>query len=122
MLAKGFKWTITMVAILSLAASTVMAAGIPVDDPEADHSNYGDIGKAKEFAKEHMADHGKNLSHKEEMMMLFSLHDANKDGFLDGIELRSVIADMAKSLGHIPLEQMVTMIDHVLGEDDLNNE
>ncbi|KAF8957799.1 hypothetical protein BGZ46_002095 [Entomortierella lignicola] len=122
MLVKGISWTISIAALLSIAASTVMA-GVPVDQSDPEHSNYGDMGKAKEFAKEHMGDKAKNLSEKEELLMLFSLHDSNKDGYLDGIELRAAFSDYEKgSHSAISLKQMNDMIDHVIAEDDINNE
>jgi hypothetical protein len=80
-----------------------------------------------------MGDKGKNLSEKEELMMLFSLHDSNKDGFLDGIELRAAFSDMTSSNDFnkdgkdeskykVTLQQMIDMIDHVIEEDDTDNE
>ena len=76
------------------------------------------------FAKEHMGDKGKNLSEKEELMMLFSLHDSNKDGKLDGIELRAAFSDFNQGAPEstLSLQQMVDMIDHVIAEDDTDNE
>ncbi|KAF9110269.1 hypothetical protein BGX27_006587 [Mortierella sp. AM989] len=125
MLVKGFSWTISVAALLSLAATTVMvaASGIPVDQSDPEHSNYGDMGKAKEFAKEHMGEKGKMLTEKEELMMLFSLHDTNKDGYLDGIELRGAFSDYSKgSSSPLTLKQMTDMIDHVIAEDDTDND
>ncbi|KAG0200284.1 hypothetical protein BGX28_006591 [Mortierella sp. GBA30] len=91
---------------------------------DTEHSNYGDMGKAKEFAKEHMGEKAKDLSEKEELMMLFSLHDSNKDGYLDGIELRAAFSDYNKDSTEtvMSLRQMNDMIDHVIAEDDINNE
>ncbi|KAG0368363.1 hypothetical protein BC939DRAFT_444475 [Gamsiella multidivaricata] len=124
---KSLKCTavIAAVAVLALAA-TVMAgpgAGKP-GSPDNDHSNYGDMGKAKEFAKEHMGEKGKNLTEKEELMMLFSLHDSNKDGFLDGIELRAAFSDYHQGAPEstLSLQQMLDMIDHVIAEDDTDND
>ncbi|KAF9356608.1 hypothetical protein BGX26_004998 [Mortierella sp. AD094] len=123
-MAKGITWTISVAALLSLAVSTVMAGtGIAVDQSDPEHSNYGDMGKAKEFAKEHMGEKAKTLSQKEELMMLFSLHDSNKDGFLDGIELRAAFSDYTQGEdSNLPLEKMHNMIDHVIEEDDTNND
>ncbi|KAG0003974.1 hypothetical protein BGZ80_007705 [Entomortierella chlamydospora] len=123
-MAKGITWTISVAALLSYAVSAVMAgAGMVVDQSDPDHSNYGDMGKAKEFAKEHMGEKAKTLSQKEELMMLFSLHDSNKDGFLDGIELRAAFSDYAHSdESNLSLEKMHDMIDHVIEEDDTNND
>ncbi|KAG0297044.1 hypothetical protein BGZ98_000726 [Dissophora globulifera] len=102
-----------------------MASGaIPGGQPEEDHSNYGDMGKAKEFVKEHMGDKGKSLTEKEELLMLFSLHDSNKDGHLDGIELRAAFSDYKQGAPEsaVSLETMMSMIDHVLDEDDTDND
>ncbi|KAG0051366.1 hypothetical protein BGZ83_003832 [Gryganskiella cystojenkinii] len=117
----------TLYALLALVAfiATASAAGPGIPgQTDTEHSNYGDMGKAKEFAKEHMGDKGKNLSEKEELMMLFSLHDANKDGYLDGIELRAAFSDynQGNTESALPLETMLEMIDHVIAEDDTDNE
>lgn len=74
-----------------------------------------------------MGEKGKNLTEKEELMMLFTLHDTNKDGHLDGIELRAAFSDFndqhtPNSQSSVTLQNIVDMIDHVIGEDDLNNE
>jgi Ca2+-binding EF-hand superfamily protein len=74
-----------------------------------------------------MGEKGKNLTEKEELMMLFTLHDTNKDGMLDGIELRAAFSDFndqhtPNSQSSVSLKHMLDMIDHVIGEDDLNNE
>ncbi|KAI1313374.1 hypothetical protein EDD11_002684 [Mortierella claussenii] len=121
-------WTLSAatVALLLLTVSTVKAATgqIPIGQTDAEHSNYGDMGKAKEFAKEHMGDKGKSLSEKEELMMLFSLHDTNKDGYLDGIELRGAFSDYNQGAleSKLTLQQLVDMIDHVIAEDDTDND
>ncbi|KAG0344433.1 hypothetical protein BG004_004490 [Podila humilis] len=124
MLSRTFTWTLSC-ALLLIAASTAIAAGsIPGGKPEADHSNYGDMNKAKEFAKEHMGEKGKKMTEKEELMMLFSLHDANHDGYLDGIELRAAFSDFNQGAPEtaLSLQAMNDMIDHVIGEDDTDNE
>lgn len=69
-----------------------------------------------------MGDKGKNLSEREELMMLFSLHDSNKDGYLDGIELRAAFSDYEQNDSKLPLQQMLDMVDHVIAEDDIDNE
>jgi len=71
-----------------------------------------------------MGDKGKNLSEKEELLMLFSLHDSNKDGYLDGIELRAAFSDYSQGStdSALPLGTMLDMIDHVIAEDDIDNE
>ncbi|KAF9913834.1 hypothetical protein BX616_009484 [Lobosporangium transversale] len=120
---------VAMLTLLSVSVSVNAQAGKVLKPPmdDADHSNYGDMGKAKEFAKEHMGERGKNLTEREELMMLFSIHDTNKDGYLDGIELRAAFSqasDPAKedSNPQLELEKMIEMIDHVIAEDDINND
>ncbi|KAF9308625.1 hypothetical protein BG006_005382, partial [Podila minutissima] len=75
------------------------------------------------FAKEHMGEKAKTMTEKEELMMLFSLHDANKDGYLDGIELRAAFSDFNQGGPEtaLTLQAMNDMIDHVIGEDDVDN-
>ncbi|KAF9582354.1 hypothetical protein BGW38_000307 [Lunasporangiospora selenospora] len=112
--------------LLIAAAATAHAAGSAFPgsgNPDSDHSNYGDMDKAKEFAKE-MGEKGKNLSEKEELMMLFSLHDSNKDGYLDGIELRAAFSDYNQGVtqSQVLLKSMIDMIDHVIEEDDIDND
>ncbi|KAG0320367.1 hypothetical protein BG000_003617 [Podila horticola] len=114
-------WTLSC-ALLLLASTAIASDNIP--GSEADHSNYGDMHKAKEFAKEHMGEKAKTMTEKEELMMLFSLHDANKDGYLDGIELRAAFSDFNQGAPEtaLTLQAMNDMIDHVIGEDDVDNE
>ncbi|KAG0358850.1 hypothetical protein BG005_001731 [Podila minutissima] len=114
-------WTLSC-ALLLLASTAIAADNIP--GSESDHSNYGDMHKAKEFAKEHMGEKAKTMTEKEELMMLFSLHDANKDGYLDGIELRAAFSDFNQGGPEtaLTLQAMNDMIDHVIGEDDVDNE
>lgn len=46
---KGFTWTIATAALLSLVVSTVMAGPSgSIVDQSGEHSNYGDMKKAKE--------------------------------------------------------------------------
>ncbi|KAF9985997.1 hypothetical protein BGZ65_009132 [Modicella reniformis] len=113
-----------LAAVLSLASTAIAGNNIPIGKTDTDHSNYGDMGKAKEFAKEHMGEKGKNLTEREELMMLFSLHDSNKDGYLDGIELRAAFSDYNQGEPDtmVPLEKMLDMIDHVIEEDDIDND
>ncbi|KAF8988591.1 hypothetical protein CPC16_008624 [Podila verticillata] len=122
MLSRTVTWTLS--CALLLLASTAIADRIPGNQPESDHSNYGDMHKAKEFAKEHMGEKAKTMTEKEELMMLFSLHDANKDGYLDGIELRAAFSDFNQGAPEtaLSLQAMNDMIDHVIGEDDVDNE
>ncbi|GJJ77639.1 hypothetical protein EMPS_09998 [Entomortierella parvispora] len=123
MLPSGRTNSWSLLALLALIATASAGSGIP-GQTETEHSNYGDMGKAKVFAKEHMGDKGKNLSEKEELLMLFSLHDGNKDGYLDGIELRAAFSDYNQGSADsaLPLTTMLDMIDHVIAEDDTDND
>ncbi|KAK3843442.1 MAG: hypothetical protein J3R72DRAFT_440853 [Linnemannia gamsii] len=125
MLKKSIAFACSALVLLLAVATTSVLADMPETD--SDHSNYGDTAKAKEFAKEHMGEKGKNLTEKEELMMLFTLHDTNKDGHLDGIELRAAFSDYndqhtPNSQSTVTLQQMNDMIDHVILEDDINND
>ncbi|PKC10444.1 hypothetical protein RhiirA5_355443 [Rhizophagus irregularis] len=59
----------------------------------------------------------------DDLYYLFSIHDVNRDGYLDGHELREAFIDdeFGDSEG-LKLEEIVEMIDHVLLEDDMNND
>lgn len=39
----------TLVALLALASTVIAGSGIPIGQPDTEHSNYGDMGKAKEY-------------------------------------------------------------------------
>ncbi|KAF9570888.1 hypothetical protein EC968_001197 [Mortierella alpina] len=111
------------VALLAIATTVLAGAGMP-GGTDSEHSNYGDMKKAKQFAMDHMGDKAKTLSEREELMTLFSMHDSNKDGHLDGIELREAFSDYNNGGegSKLTLQQMNDMIDHVIAEDDTNNE
>ncbi|KAF9964635.1 hypothetical protein BGZ70_006170 [Mortierella alpina] len=123
MLAKSHHPVLSALALLAITATVLAGTGLPADT-DSEHSNYGDMKKAKEFAKEYMGDKAKTLSEREELMTLFSMHDSNKDGHLDGIELREAFSDYNNGGegSKLTLQQMNSMIDHVIDEDDTNNE
>ena len=80
--------------------------------------------------KNHLKDiPGQNLeelTEDEELYYLFSIHDVDHDGYLDGHELREAFtdefADLEEGQSPLSLEEIVEMIDHVLLEDDMDNE
>ncbi|KAF9280542.1 hypothetical protein BGZ68_007169 [Mortierella alpina] len=123
MLVKSTHFVLSALGLLAITTTVFAGTGIPAET-DSEHSNYGDMKKAKEFAKEHMGDKAKTLSEREELMTLFSLHDTNKDGHLDGIELREAFSDYNKGGegSKLSLQQMNDMIDHVIAEDDTNND
>ncbi|CAG8633679.1 740_t:CDS:1, partial [Acaulospora colombiana] len=68
--------------------------------------------------------HPEEMTEDDELYYLFSIHDANHDGYLDGNELRDAFTDYDEGTGkpYVSLEEVTEMIDHVLLEDDMNNE
>ncbi|EPZ36498.1 hypothetical protein ROZALSC1DRAFT_31104 [Rozella allomycis CSF55] len=55
----------------------------------------------------------------EELAALFNLRDVNRDGYLDGHELRFIFVESFPSM---PLVELDKAVDHVLEEDDKNND
>ncbi|KAI9302888.1 hypothetical protein BJ944DRAFT_166420 [Cunninghamella echinulata] len=58
---------------------------------------------------------------------LFVLHDRNGDGYLDGHELRGAFSDFdveheEDPAKYVSLEDITSMVDHVLEEDDLDGD
>ncbi|GES94301.1 multiple coagulation factor deficiency protein 2-like [Rhizophagus clarus] len=94
---------------------------------QGEHSNYGDHAKIRQHVKNHLKDiPGQNfeeMTDDDDLYYLFSIHDVNRDGYLDGNELREAFIDeeFGNSEG-LKLEEIVEMIDHVLLEDDMNND
>ncbi|RUP51646.1 hypothetical protein BC936DRAFT_146780 [Jimgerdemannia flammicorona] len=91
------------------------------------HSNYGDMERNKQHIQEHLKQISQEdqtppkppTTEKEELYFIFTLHDYNKDGYLDGHELRSAFTDFeGKDTPTMSLEEVVDMVDHVLEEDD----
>jgi len=94
-----------------------------------DHNNYGDHAKIRQHVKSHLKDiPGQNfeeLTDDDELYYLFSIHDVNHDGYLDGHELREAFIgdDIFENLEQpLKLDEIIGMIDHVLLEDDMNND
>ncbi|CAG8484920.1 3318_t:CDS:2, partial [Rhizophagus irregularis] len=94
---------------------------------QGEHNNYGDHAKIRQHVKNHLKDiPGQNfgeMTDDDDLYYLFSIHDVNRDGYLDGHELREAFIDdeFGDSEG-LKLEEIVEMIDHVLLEDDMNND
>ncbi|CAG8729371.1 3598_t:CDS:2, partial [Racocetra fulgida] len=69
--------------------------------------------------------HPEEISDEDELYYLFSIHDTNQDGYLDGHELRGAFTDDHEDSDNtnvLKMEEIVEMIDHALLEDDMNNE
>jgi hypothetical protein len=64
------------------------------------------------------------MDEKDTLFYVFTLHDYNKDGFLDGHELRAAFTDIDSEDPStiVSLDEVTEMVDHVLEEDDLNGE
>jgi len=80
----------------------------------------------KEHIQELAGDDGEipEMDEKDTLFYVFTLHDYNKDGFLDGHELRAAFTDIDDDdpSAVVSLEEVTEMVDHVLEEDDLNGE
>ncbi|CAG8530459.1 4436_t:CDS:2 [Ambispora gerdemannii] len=95
---------------------------------QGEHSNYGDHAKIKQHITEHLKDvqHPPDMSETDELYYLFTIHDINKDRYLDGHELREAFTDFnldnedPKAI--LTISELNEMIDHVLLEDDMDNE
>lgn len=90
-------------------------------------NTYVFVRHIKEHLKDLPVDEAKmeNLDEKDTLFYLFSMHDYNKDGFLDGHELRAAFTDFEHDEDVselISLDEVTDMVDHVLEEDDLNGE
>ncbi|CAG8766156.1 29656_t:CDS:2 [Gigaspora margarita] len=94
---------------------------------QGEHRNYGDHAKIKEHVKNHLKDieHPPDeISDEDELYYLFSIHDINHDGYLDGHELRGAFAEEfdESDRNGLKLEEIIEMIDHALLEDDMDND
>uniref|UniRef100_A0A1D1XDQ8 Multiple coagulation factor deficiency protein 2 n=1 Tax=Anthurium amnicola TaxID=1678845 RepID=A0A1D1XDQ8_9ARAE len=111
---------LTLMPLFALATSYINYQG--------EHNNYGDHEKIRQHVKNHLKDiPGQNfeeLTDKDELYYLFSLHDANHDGHLDGHELREAFVDdiFENVEQNMKLDEIIELIDHVLLEDDMNND
>lgn len=68
-----------------------------------------------------------DLDDKDMVYYLFVLHDRNGDGYLDGHELRGAFSDFDAEheedpAKYVSLDDITSMVDHVLEEDDLDGE
>ncbi|KAI8098819.1 uncharacterized protein BX664DRAFT_319668 [Halteromyces radiatus] len=100
---------------------------------EKDHSNYGSDKTNKQHLQEHLdamtkeGEKATQLNEDDMIYYLFVLHDKNGDGHLDGHELRAAFSDFDHDREEDPtkfvsLEDITLMVDHVLGEDDLDGD
>ncbi|KAG9296396.1 hypothetical protein G9A89_014988 [Geosiphon pyriformis] len=93
---------------------------------KGEHSNYGDHSRFKEHVKQHLKDlpHPPDMTEDDELYYLFSVHDINQDGHLDGHELRGAFTDFTASDQEavLTLTEINEMTDHVFLEDDMDND
>ncbi|CAG8617237.1 9982_t:CDS:2 [Dentiscutata erythropus] len=96
---------------------------------QGEHRNYGDQAKIKEHVKNHLkeVEHPPDeISDDDELYYLFSIHDTNQDGYLDGHELRGAFTDEFDNESDkdalLKIDEIVEMIDHALLEDDMDND
>ncbi|CAG8608341.1 6814_t:CDS:2, partial [Paraglomus occultum] len=92
---------------------------------EGEHQNFGDSARVKEHVQQHLKDipHPEKMSADDELYYLFSIHDVNKDGHLDGHELREAFIDHSEDGKQtLTLDEIIEMVDHVLNEDDMDND
>ncbi|OZJ05893.1 hypothetical protein BZG36_00893 [Bifiguratus adelaidae] len=93
-----------------------------------DHSNYGQKETQRSHIEEHLKELGSDIpadmTAKDEMIYVFTLHDYDKDGHLDGHELRAAFTDFdgINAADLLNLEEVNEMVDHVLEEDDINGD
>lgn len=106
---------------LLLAALVALAARAAADfAPKGDHSNYDPLGHKKEHTNEHVA---APVKPEDENLAFFKVADVNKDGFLDGYELRTAFTDAEfKEEEQISVNELDEMVEHVLKEDDRNGD
>jgi len=72
--------------------------------------------------KEHMADLGEkieNISEEDEELYLFSLHDLDGDGFVDGYELRVSFSEHDEGAS---LKELESQVDQLLEQYDDDND
>ncbi|CAG8594633.1 2284_t:CDS:2 [Ambispora leptoticha] len=66
------------------------------------------------------------MTETDELYYLFMIHDINQDNYLDGHELREAFTDFdtedADPKAILTISELNEMIDHVLLEDDMDNE
>ncbi|KAL3901987.1 MAG: hypothetical protein SGCHY_000168 [Lobulomycetales sp.] len=109
--------------LFSILVGLVLAWG---ESPHHDSgSNYGDNHKVHEEVNEAM--HHIDPDHKEhydadddDKYYYFSLHDLNHDSHLDGHEMREAL--YLPQDGSISLAEAEKMIDHIMEEDDHDND
>ncbi|KAJ3213986.1 hypothetical protein HDU67_002245 [Dinochytrium kinnereticum] len=129
--------------LLTLSLPRVLAYG------QQDHSNYGDYHQAAKLFRTrwsqqqkqeeggHAATNTAPPPEGDDMFVFFSLYDYNHDAHLDGSELRIAFAEFEEKVDEarngpdsegkyakdrVTLKEIESLIDHVLEEDDLDND
>jgi len=88
-------------------------------------TNFSLLKCVPRHVQQHLKDipHPEKLSADDELYYMFSIHDVNKDGHLDGHELREAFVDHNEDGKQtLSLDEIIEMVDHVLEEDDMDNE
>ncbi|KAJ3296732.1 hypothetical protein HK104_001293 [Borealophlyctis nickersoniae] len=140
--APSYSLFLSCVLLLLLSLVCISAADAPIKYNK-EHSNYGDFHNAAKHARAqaHVNQQQpgqasqKTEDPTDDLYWFFSLHDKNVDGYLDGHELRSAFVDaegdgsdmdgdgkIEEPAKHLTLSELETMVDHVLGEDDLDGD
>ncbi|KXS11278.1 hypothetical protein M427DRAFT_60845 [Gonapodya prolifera JEL478] len=84
-------------------------------------------GSRMEHILEHLpgGDKPTSFSADEQIYVMYILHDLDKDGKLDGIELRAMLADSLPHGSHadkLTLEEADQLVEQMLESDDLDND
>ncbi|KAJ3181111.1 hypothetical protein HDU85_003816 [Gaertneriomyces sp. JEL0708] len=129
----GFRFSCSLLLplLLALAASLntlpAVRADVPIDY-KGEHSNYGDYQRIAQLAREQLLKGGSPASADDDLYYFFTLHDYNHDSHLDGHELRIAFTGMGADLpipapqDRLKLVDVEDMVDHVLLEDDKDND
>ncbi|KAJ3091393.1 hypothetical protein HK102_000716 [Quaeritorhiza haematococci] len=110
----------SLLVLCSLLRPTT--AEIPINY-QSEHSNYGKYHDAvKEALKEIDPNASAPADSSDDVFWFFSLYDYNKDEHLDGHELRNAFTEYDKEDKDMQLIDVEEMIEHVLREDDRDND
>ncbi|KAI8833372.1 hypothetical protein BC829DRAFT_407862 [Chytridium lagenaria] len=128
--------TLLFLALILLACIHIRVADARLPPQDKDHSNYGDYHRA---AKENGGNSADAVPPGEgdDMYVFFSMYDYNHDAHLDGHELRVAFTEFEEKVDEarngpdstgkyakdrVTLEEVEGLVDHVLDEDDLDND
>lgn len=126
----------TLLVLLLIANLATARTGFFGSAEKDEHGNYGTSEDVREHVKQHLeAQKAKNQvpfavpdNADEELMYLFKFHDFDGNGKLDGHELIFALTDWDGEEGGrnrgvtTPLHEIEKMIEHILEEDDEDND